>query len=284
MSPSADLYEKETDESNDMEDALNQELDDALKEIEQPCGTSSDSGSRDIEQNENFSSTTDGTSSLDLHGEDRENRPDATINALWAGLPPSSPPPMSSPSLIPEASSDDEDMDDLELPVATSDFEECVTDSEAIPPSSVPDLSICSDQEFAEYFSNNDFSALLAAVDRSPAVNHEAEFDMSVFNQFTTLNSESDGSYGDQSSDMNVDNGFIPWQNGLAEFDFTEFWETFRPLVQDQILGSSNHILDSGAHTTFVQDEVAHTPNMVENVDHSKLAEDVQALLSGCLV
>jgi hypothetical protein len=284
MTPSVDLYEREADENNDMEDALNQELDDALKEIEQPCSTPSDCSSRDIEQNEEFSSTTGGTLSLDLHDGDHENRPDATINALWAGLPPSSPPPMSSPLLIPEASSDDEDMDDLELPVATSDIEDCTTDTEAMHSSSVPDLSICSDQEFAEYFSNNDFSSLLAAVDQSPAVNQEAEFDMSIFNQFTTLNSQSDGSYGDQSSAANVDDGLIPFQNGLAEFDFTEFWETFKPLVQDQMLGNGNHIFDSGAHTTFVQDEAAHTSNMMQNVDHTKLAEDVQALFSGCLV
>jgi hypothetical protein len=278
ITPAGTDEEREADDSKDAEDAedaLHQELDDALKDIEQSCISLSDSSSGGIVQNEDFSSTPDGTTSVDPRSEVSENQDNATINALWAGLPPSSPPPMSSPLLTPDACSDDEDMDDLDLPIATSDAEDYMTDSEIMPPpSAVPDLSSCSDQEFAEYLNNNDLSALLAAVDRPPVVD-EAEFDMDIFNQFTTLNAQSDGSYGDQNSDMAVDAGF---QNGLAEFDFTEFWETFKPLVQDHMLGNN------GAHPEFVQDRDAHEPEMMENLDHTKLAEDVQALLSGCLV
>lgn len=276
ITPSADISK----ESNNPEDALHQELEDALKEIGQSCNPLSDSGGGDIDQNEDFSSTSGGSPTIGPQSEASENREDVTVNELWAGLPPSSPPPMSSPLLIPDVCSDDEDMDELDLPVATSDAEDCATDLEAMPPSSaVPDLSTCSDQEFAEYLSDNDFSALFAAVNQSSVADHEAEFDVDIFNQFTTLNAQSDGSYGDQNSDMDVDAGLMQSRTGLADFDFTEFWETFKPLVQDRtVLGNTD------AHPEFVQYGDAHSPRMMENVDHTKLAEDVQTLLSGCLV
>lgn len=277
---SVDTDKEEVDESKDTENALHQELDDALKEIKRSSSSSSDSGGGDIDRSADFSSTpARRTPSVGLHSEVSENREDAAVNALWAGLPPSSPPPMSSPFLTPDACSDDEDMDDLDLPVATSDAEDYATDSEAMPPSSaMPDLSTCSDQEFAEYLTNNDFSALIAAVDQSSVVDHEAEFDMDIFNQFTTIDAQSDGSYGDQNSDMDVDAGVMQFQNGLAGIDFTEFWETFKPLVQDHTLGNTATLPE------FREGGDTHTPRMMENLDHTKLAEDVQALLSGCLV
>ena len=275
-----DAAMEEVDGDKDTEDVLHQELDDAFKEIEPSCSLLSDS-SGEIAWNE-VSSTT-GTPWVGIESAVHETGEDVTVNALWAGLPPSSPPPMSSPLLTPEVCSDDEDMDDLDLPVATSDVEDYGTDSEPIPPSrssAMPDLSTCSDQEFADYLTNNNLSALLAAVDRSPAMDHEAEFDMDIFNQFTTLNAQSDGSFGNQDSDMEVDAGGMQFQNGLAEFDFTEFWETFKPLVQEHMPSTGN----TDTRPEFILDRDPHTPDMMENFNHTKLAEDVQALLSGCLV
>jgi hypothetical protein len=77
---------------------------------------------------------------------------------------------------------------------------------------------------------------------------------------------------------MDVDAGVMQFQNGLAGIDFTEFWETFKPLVQDHTLGNTATLPE------FREGGDTHTPRMMENLDHTKLAEDVQALLSGCLV
>lgn len=59
-------------------------------------------------------------------------------------------------------------------------------------------------------------------------------------------------------------------QNGLTDFEFSQFWESVKPLVDKQPVGSG-------------EDMVAQQQDGGE-VDHAKLAADVQALFSGCLM
>lgn len=268
-----------SDDEEDIEDDLNRELDSALEELET---SSSLPANTDLEAKKRHPTTLEETLSSPQQLEDDADHSDSHIYSVkqhWAGLPPSSPPPPTSPVLMPhgvelelDARSDDGDMDDMELPVATSDAEEYFPDSEAMSGhSNVPDLSSYTNDELTAYLSNNDFSLLFPSL-----VDNASSSDMDVFDQFTNLNAQSDGSYGEDTS-MNVDTGFEnTFENGLADFDFTQFWETFKPLVQD-------HINDDHGSSLFPQ-EVAHGIGQIGELDHAKLAEDVQALFSGCLM
>lgn len=156
------------------------------------------------------------------------------VRQHWAGLPPSSPPPPS-PTLTPQ-DQDDDDMELTDLPVPTSDVEESISHSFQE-----------SDSEGTET-TNDLFDPLLSALSSDGSI----PSDMDIFAQL--------------SSDFHRQNeGNIPitdptlepiLQNGLVDFDFTEFWESFKPMVQDY----------------------ASAP------DANKLAEDIQALFGGCLM
>jgi hypothetical protein len=76
----------------------------------------------------------------------------------------------------------------------------------------------------------------------------------------------------DGSSGLDLEGSFSP--NAFADMDFTEFWESLKPLLQASA-GGEGEIpvnMDSGAALDGV------------NVDPGKLAQDVQVLFSGCLM
>jgi len=172
--------------------------------------------------------------SSNIEGED--DGEELPVRQHWAGLPPSSPPPPSSPTLTPQDQHDD-DMELTDLPVPTSDIEECT-------PPSFHESDSGEGTETAEDL----FDPLLSALSSDGS----GPSDLDIFAQL--------------SSDFHVQNeGNIPitdptlepiLQNGLVDFDFTEFWESFKPMVQDY----------------------ASAP------DANKLAEDIQALFGGCLM
>lgn len=244
------------EEEEDTEDALSRELDSALEELE---ASSSLPAATAVETNE--------THSQQQSEDDAADECDALsypVKQHWAGLPPSSPPPPTSPVLLPHGIEleRETDEDDMELPVATSDAEEYFSDPE---PMDATDLSSLTNEELAAYLNNNDLSLLFPSLaDNAPSS------DMDVFEQFTNLNARSDGSGDD--THMNVDPN--TFENGLADFDFTQFWETFKPLVEDHMSTNDNQGLSSFA------DGFSHGVEL----DHTKLAEDVQALFSGCLM
>jgi hypothetical protein len=63
-------------------------------------------------------------------------------------------------------------------------------------------------------------------------------------------------------------------QNGLADFDFTQFWESVKPLVDNQSMSSDN----------LASDGMEADLDGMGEIDHVKLAEEVHALFSGCLM
>ncbi|KAG1740789.1 uncharacterized protein EDB91DRAFT_1131454 [Suillus paluster] len=76
----------------------------------------------------------------------------------------------------------------------------------------------------------------------------------------------------DESSGLELADAFAP--NAFADMDFTEFWESLKPLLQasENGEGDTTVSMESGASVEGV------------DVDHAKLAQEVQVLFSGCLM
>ena len=68
-----------------------------------------------------------------------------------------------------------------------------------------------------------------------------------------------------QFSDSNQQDGILQNQEATVDFDFTEFWQSVKPLVGEP-------------------EGEGGSPDFMGEIDHSKLAADVQALFSGCLM
>lgn len=93
------------------------------------------------------------------------------------------------------------------------------------------------------------------------------------------FSSDDDGGAGmgelltlDESSGLDLEGSFPP--NAFADMDFTEFWESLKPLLQASAGGEGETTvsMNSGAMTDGV------------DVDPGKLAQEVHVLFSGCLM
>ncbi|KAF8629859.1 hypothetical protein AX15_003220 [Amanita polypyramis BW_CC] len=167
---------------------------------------------------------------------------DFSVKQHWIGLPPSSPPP-SSPILTQEQ--DDEDMELPDLPVLTSDIE-----GNTSPAVHMENKRTAEDM----------IDPLLSSLSSEGSMSS----DMGLFNQLSSANFQN-GSNTDALLESIL-------QNGLVDFDFTGFWESFKPMVGDHVSNISDTAkVESGAHSDM-------------SVDHNKLAADVQALFGGCLM
>jgi hypothetical protein len=101
--------------------------------------------------------------------------------------------------------------------------------------------------------------------------------DTDIFDLFTNLNNfSSDPVQGEDEGPHGTNvTGVDPIiQNGLTDFDMSQFWETFKPLVEDQAVGGVTQP-PSGQGQDF---------GSVDGFDHAKLAEEMHALFSGCLM
>lgn len=227
----------------------------------------------------------EGDAGIDEDDDDTQVQP---IQQHWAGLPPSSPLAPSSPMLLPdEPRTDDEEMD--ELPIATSDsetdaemstFETDMTSPEDVCLSSTDDAS--TNEQFTA-FTDGDYSAFFS-MEASPSSTFQrlsSSTTLDLFEQFTNVNAQSDDI---QPSSLEPS---ISTEGLLDPIDFTEFWETFKPLLND-----SSTIQETAEQTTekqqtstdlFTEDDSQLFPSFA-NVDHAKLADDVRSLLSGCLM
>jgi hypothetical protein len=67
-------------------------------------------------------------------------------------------------------------------------------------------------------------------------------------------------------------------QNGITDFDFTQFWESVKPLVNQSVVASSA----DGLASDGVMD--ANSSNAGGEIDRVKLADEVHALFSGCVM
>ncbi|KAF9564806.1 hypothetical protein CPC08DRAFT_705102 [Agrocybe pediades] len=238
--------------------SLDFELDDAMEEF--PCPTSSlpiASSDADIDETTSMPSRDAET----IVGDDTEILP---VKQHWAGLPPSSPPAPSSPMLHPEEDPSDDEMN--EIPIATSDSE---TDTDMNNDVTSPPSQMEASQE-----RDIDFSVFLDGHTDFSNSGHVCSSDL--FEQFTNLNDQPDAfpSMGD----INVDPEMQALlENGLENIDFTEFWATFKPMVD----GNTVPPHDQNAGNFFDWNQ---NGNQSGEVDHNKLAEEMQSLLSGCLM
>jgi hypothetical protein len=251
--------------------ALNQKLENAFDDLDCPP-SSLPIASSDIDVDNPSPETF-----KDLDPMDADDETETKLDKpYWPGLPPSSPPPPSSPMRLPEAADfefqTDEEMDNLELPVATdSETDPDVTafDTDFSSPSESP--AYCNDDQNETASTADEFSAYFPQLDHSPDVRDNPTLTMDVFEQFTNFNNEDLQGYEGVIPNSDLDSVF---QNGLDGIDFTEFWETFKPLIDDNAKtyhGDSTH-----------EEDV--TIGSFENIDPTKLADEMQTLLSGCLM
>ena len=200
----------------------------------------------------------------------------------WPGLPPSSPPPPSSPMMLSEAPDfefqTDDEMDDRELPVATdseTDPDVTVFDTDISSPSESP--AYCDDQKETASATDH-FSAYFPQPENSPDAQDNPTLTMNVFEQFMNSNNGSDGLQGYGGGITNPDLDPI-FQNGLDGIDFTEFWAMFKPLIDDNAKAYRGaNVNDGSGHEKDV------TINSFEDIGPTKLADDMQSILSGCLM
>jgi len=196
------------------------------------------------------------------------------VKQHWAGLPPSSPPPPSSPMLIPEERMDDEDLDDL--PIASSDSEADVdmkTSCHEFAPPTVPAGTTNGDSTVPLNLTDEDFTTLFLMEYNSPSVFQQISTS-NLFDQFTYLNNPSDDVL--PTSHPNNDIQALV-QNSMDTLDFTEFWETFDPMVNANIQASqsTDRPMDFGSSQLLPY---------AGHIDPVKLADEVQALFGGCVM
>ncbi|KAF8160860.1 hypothetical protein B0H34DRAFT_355469 [Crassisporium funariophilum] len=268
-----DLPKPAEDEESNV--ALEQELDNAFDDLDCPP-SSLPIASSDIDIDESCPQTSGDAAP---HAEDEMEA--VGVTSYWAGLPPSSPPAPSSPIILPEAGDldfqTDDEMDDVELPIATSDSE---TDTEMngvdTDYSSPADSPAYADEHITASLTNDDFSAFFSSEAFSSGTSTPA---MDLFDQFTNVNAQSDEdqNLGEVSANVHPELDAI-FQNGLDGIDFTEFWETFKPLVDDSLQSQAIDL-----NECFRQPKDGMSSAFAE-IDHVKLADDMQALLSGCLM
>ena len=249
--------------------SLERELEEAMDDLDCPP-SSLPIASSDIDVDEDHTSN-DPDANVGMDQEDIEISP---VKQHWQGLPPSSPPPPSSPMLLP-ATYDDDEMD--ELPVATPDSETdtvmtpCDSDATAESPAEL-------DEQLADVLATGDFGSFFPSADAGSVASAGI---MDMFDQFTHLNSDLTDSESFGGGDGALGAMF---ENGLEGIDFTEFWETFKPLVDDNTqFGAHEHGgMSSGALFDMTKEEGEFS--QYADIDHVKLADDMQALLSGCLM
>ena len=248
------------------------EAEESLDDLDCPPG-SLPIASSDIDVDWSYSQST-GESGGDMDDDGGE----PTIKQHWAGLPPSSPPPPSSPMLVPEIRPDDEDMD--ELPIATSDSE--VDDMNMFDldgPS--PNAAWAAEVEAGQRpmdLTDADFTALFSVERDASLFPLSSSTTLDLFEQFTNLNAQSDDILVTAASNDDVQTMF---QNGIGNLDFTEFWETFKPMVDENTQPFQE---DSVEHSLTGFFGMENTQTLPGDVDHGKLAGEIQSLLGGFLV
>ncbi|KAL0577743.1 hypothetical protein V5O48_004237 [Marasmius crinis-equi] len=261
----------EIDSQGDVDDALTRELDSALDEI----GLSSSSlpvASSDAE--------TDSAPGEDVDVTSDNEDGDGTYprKQYWPGLPPSSPLP-SSPMLqddlaLPPADTPlEDDDDDAQLPVVTSDVEEdMVSPGEDRTPmnSDTPDAGPNAIEGQATATSNPDSEsdAIFALFTNiSSTTSDPPEFDWNL--------------QGDMGGNMN-----------LEDMDFTQFWESVKPLLNEQqqqqgaAPGGDVQVNNEALNFDLGQD--AGILQLLEGGGRSgvdtKFADDIISLYSGCVM
>ncbi|KAJ7125018.1 hypothetical protein C8R44DRAFT_874862 [Mycena epipterygia] len=236
----ADQPQPSAEPESEEDGLLGQELDSAFDELDFPP-SSLPIASSDIEVDVETQQLPTASQEYDSDDSDDDDPP----KQHWVGLPPSSPPPPSSPYLM-GAPMDDDDVEEAPLTKSEGDFPP-ETETLDSPDTEVINYSV---EELGKLLNLDDLSNFFpSSSDNIDTAN--------LFDQFTNHELTSD-----DSSQIIEDWGL----NGTnPDFDFTEFWESVKPLVEG-CTDPSDMNQDFNA------------------VDPAKLAGDVHALFSGCLV
>ncbi|KAG1774984.1 hypothetical protein EV702DRAFT_1008320 [Suillus placidus] len=143
--------------------------------------------------------------------------------------------------------------------------------SSPLPPTS-PLLLPSTDDPMGEFIDRDAFFS-----DSDGVLGDASEFPPSSISDWFSSDDDGGADMGelltlDGSSGLDLEDSFPP--NAFADMDFTEFWESLKPLLQASVGGEGETTvsMDSGA-----------TMNGVD-VDPGKLAQEVQVLFSGCLM
>ncbi|KAJ6603136.1 hypothetical protein B0H10DRAFT_2079513 [Mycena sp. CBHHK59/15] len=235
-------------ESQEDDDLLSQELDSAFDEFDFPL-SSLPAASSDIEVDVEPEHTPGSNQDYDSDDSDDDGPP----KQHWVGLPPSSPPPPSSPFLTGESPMDD-DVEEFSLTAPRADHG---SELETVD-SPDPDPAAYSVEELKTLFKIDDFANFY------PSTHENIDIQIaSLFDQYTNHSGAPE-----ENSQTMMDLGLDPTAN--PDFDFTEFWESVKPLVE------------ANSEPTDVNMDLSQSSS--GGLDHTKLAGDVHALFSGCLV
>ncbi|KAF9268736.1 hypothetical protein L218DRAFT_527184 [Marasmius fiardii PR-910] len=293
-----DIQDKQENVDDD-EDALTRELDSALDEITSTANPSLSAG-------ENASTSCD-----DETPEEEGDTDTYPRKQYWAGLPPSSPPQSSpGPRHADLDDDDDNDLPSVDTPIGLGEDEEenqlPVVSSDA--PEAAEDTGMCNGTPM-----NSDIMDADKKSDVSEDVGQQQQiipFDVAstvvvtdsesepatddIFALFTNLNGGTDDSDpGPLGFDWNIpppttmmDVDLDPSLGvGLEDMDFTQFWESVKPLIDPNAnggLGLSFHA--ENQNLPVEQDGGLSLSALDSGVDHNKLADDLRSLYSGCVM
>ena len=197
----------------------------------------------------------------------------------WVGLPPSSPPPPTSPCLMPIDNDAEPELGDVgeELPIAseTDDPDEETGDEDV--------LNATESDWSPSPINVNDCGIPLPITVET--TQDEVLDEMSFLQQFTTL--------GSSDELVNAQDNFLEGHNiSTDEFDslfascedtmdFEMFLDGFKPLMTESSFPS---VSDSTPGFDFTAIEAFSNGETSQSIDHHKMAAELQAILSGCVV
>jgi len=198
----------------------------------------------------------------------------------WIGLPPSSPPPPTSPCLMPADNDAEPELGDVgeELPIAseTDDPDEETGDE---------DMLNATESDWSPSPINVNDCGMPLPTTAETANQDEVLDEMAFLQQFTTL--------GSSDELMNVQDDFSEGHNiSTDEFnslfascgdtmDFEKFLDGFKPLMT---VGSFPSVPDHTPGFDFSTIEAFSNGEASQSIDHHKMAAELQAILSGCVV
>ncbi|KAF8995511.1 hypothetical protein BDQ17DRAFT_1545218 [Cyathus striatus] len=258
------------DDEDDLEAALS-------KEMKITKSSSREADTKTVHIPVNSQSDVQETESAD---EDEVAERRRQLKEQWATLPPSSPPPPTSPGLIPQEDDGNDfeinnsELDSLKCSATASepDFDPRLFDTDKSPamnetsPYSDEEMTLmtCLDEQLNSFLSEMEDEGLDAK---------STPTELDIFEQFTTINAQS--SDGLHPADETGFGSIL--QNGLQNMDFSEFWETFKPLIQQEGIEAATGS-ETGPMLSYAEGSTERP------ADHAKLADDVYALFSGCLM
>ncbi|PPQ62925.1 hypothetical protein CVT24_006165 [Panaeolus cyanescens] len=297
---------QKTETNDTSKDDLVNQLEEALLEEDDCPPSSLPIASSDMDITEVAAPETTTNEDVDV---DLESAQPSPVKQHWPGLPPSSPPPPSSPVLLPDIDlldePNDEDMEDLPIATSDSEMEGFDTDGTASPldqpspeqhqavnqlspenqdndlpsPADSQDTTSTTDEgtQDMQSFSNMSFW--------SDSFGHPTSSEL--FEQYTNVNAQSDDQQflvtdTEQQAFIQSAAALFPeGLSGLESLDFTELWSSvLNPIIQQ----STNSTVQEQSPECDQDSTPDNTGHSYNNIDHLKIAEEMQNLLGGCVM